>query len=263
MGGLQQWINKLHVWHSNETVQFEQLNDIVLQNGQFHISVERDAIYSLTTTTGQRKGEYTVPPVNTPFPFPYRDDFNSYPLDGYAKYFSDEAGTFEIRQDPLNAKNFALYQAAPANPGGNAWIPNANPFTAIGNNSWVNQVVDVEILFDKGANGGDYISVCGRVNIGQWNPFSSPPEDLPGYCLRVFRNGQWELRQPKVLSNGKIPNFNEGVWHTVELAINENVVIIKLDGVTYDTVKDNSRSSGYAVLGSGWNTAYYDNFYVH
>ena len=50
--------------------------DIVPAGDLFTVVCEPDSIYSLTTTTGQQKGQPPHPiPVRKPFPFPYRADF--------------------------------------------------------------------------------------------------------------------------------------------------------------------------------------------
>ena len=51
----------LHVWKSTEAEQFVKMPDIVPVEGKFPLTLEKNAVYSITTTTGQRKGVFPAP----------------------------------------------------------------------------------------------------------------------------------------------------------------------------------------------------------
>ena len=91
-GGLSQGV--VHVWRTNERSLFERVADITPKNGTFSITLDPASIYSLTTTTGQRKGT-AVSPRDTPFPLPYAEDFERTPVGQSPKYLSDQNGAFE------------------------------------------------------------------------------------------------------------------------------------------------------------------------
>ena len=76
-----------------------------LSRAHLTIALEGNSIYSLTTTTGQRKGEpaHAIPAAK-PFPLPYRDDFESYRPGESPRYFSDQKGTFEVWDEPGHGK---------------------------------------------------------------------------------------------------------------------------------------------------------------
>ena len=78
----------VHAWRTNAKGALVQLPDLTPQNGSFSVKLEPDSIYSLTTTTGQSKGN-AQRPAGAPFPFPYTDNFNSASLGKSPKYFSD------------------------------------------------------------------------------------------------------------------------------------------------------------------------------
>jgi len=67
----------VHVWETNSVSQFEQQSDITPVSGSFTITLAPGSIYSLTTTSGQAKGN-AMPPPAAPFPLPYNDTFESY-----------------------------------------------------------------------------------------------------------------------------------------------------------------------------------------
>jgi galactosylceramidase len=67
----------LCVWRSNPTAQFVRQSDITPVNGSFTITIETNSIYSISTTTGQQKGSYSIPPAKA-FPFPYYETYDHY-----------------------------------------------------------------------------------------------------------------------------------------------------------------------------------------
>ena len=61
----------------------------VSSSGSFSLSIAPDSVYTLSTTTGQRKGAATTPPnPRTPFPMPYTERFEAYPEDTLPKFAS-------------------------------------------------------------------------------------------------------------------------------------------------------------------------------
>lgn len=198
----------LHAWVTSESLYFAQGSDVsVSANGGFSITLQPNTIVTLTTTTGQGSG---VPPGNggvpagsttgprgpiapsAPFPFPYADDFNtdtvtgqSYPLQGYARYFSDEGGIFQVMPIPFGFKDAsgaevgsggqAYYQVVSQVP--IAWETNPSPYTLIGNfnndlqgaPAWRNYTVSVDVAFD-----GSLGPVPGVLYAAETEPCPSP-----------------------------------------------------------------------------------------
>jgi hypothetical protein len=78
----------VHVWYSNikAGTYFLQEPDIP-RGGSYSITLQPTSIYSLTTTTGQQKGNAGNPPANSPFPFPFSNDFESEALDKALEVF--------------------------------------------------------------------------------------------------------------------------------------------------------------------------------
>ena len=96
----------VHVWHSDCGAASSSRRPILCPaDGALTIALEGNSIYSLTTTTGQRKGEpaHAIPAAK-PFPLPYRDDFESYRPGETPRYFSDQKGTFEVWDEPGHGK---------------------------------------------------------------------------------------------------------------------------------------------------------------
>jgi galactosylceramidase len=88
---------KLTVWHTNLLQQFIQSEDLTLKDGKFSIQLKPNCIYSLTTTSGQKKGVYSSP-VQSAFPLPYTENFDTYKPAATPKYLCDQGGAFEVEQ---------------------------------------------------------------------------------------------------------------------------------------------------------------------
>ena len=87
--------------------------------------------------------------------------------------------------------------------------------------------------------------------------------DTPeGYGLKVDANGHWELKAcTKVLASGTVP-FGADHWHRLALKFLGRTVAASIDGAVVAAVEDNAYNTGMAGLGTGWNNAMFDNFFV-
>ena len=68
----------VRVWKSTASAQFIQQAPLELRDHSVELELEPEAIYTLTSTTGQQKGSHGPPPERRPFPFPFAEDFESY-----------------------------------------------------------------------------------------------------------------------------------------------------------------------------------------
>jgi galactosylceramidase len=77
----------LHMWVTTQHSSFARGADlIVASDATFSVHLPADAMVTVTTTSGQAAPKPKVPiPPSRPFPFPYADNFDGYPLQGYAK----------------------------------------------------------------------------------------------------------------------------------------------------------------------------------
>ena len=176
----------LCVWRSNAKEQFVQQAGVTPVNGAFNLTLEPDSIYSLSTTTGQRKGSFDGIPVQKSFPFPYYETFEEYasPKEwGYLPHFTaDIAGAFEIAERP-DHKGKCMRQVVPIPT--ISWAPDWLPYTIIGDDQWG----DYEVSADIYLNPGDSAGVMGRINdVGTGYGF------IPkGYFLQLGDDGQCRL----------------------------------------------------------------------
>ncbi len=221
-------------------------------NGVFTETFQPECIYTLTTTAGQAKGG-AVPPLATPFPLPFKDNFESYSVGQTPKYFSDQAGTFETftRTD---GQGQDLRQVLPQI--GIRWTAEWYPYTLIGDSSWQDYDVASDVLIET--NGG-FDFVMGRV--GSVPGFSSP---IPlGYWLALNNSSNdWELHSATNLLASGPATFPSDTWHNLRLSMRGSSISCFVDGLLVTNLNDYSFSSGLAGIGCGWHGAQFDNFTV-
>ena len=244
-------LQALHVWRSTSNQQFEQLEDLKPEQGRMSLMLEPGAIYSLTTTHGQSKGE----PKSTTkkaFPFPYRDDFESGAPGGYAKYLSDQGGVFEVAKradgEGRCLRQTVLRRAIDWN-----GHPNPEPYSVIGSHEWRDYEVACDVLVEKAG----YAAVFGRVA-------NCPQKATPplGACLRVHTAGRWEiLHSNKVLASGSI-DFQADRWHSLALQCQGPDLIALVNGREVGRTNDPQPECGMAGLGGGVHGAQFDNLIV-
>lgn len=133
----------LQVWSTTSEAYFVQLADATVgSDGSFTLHVPADAIITVSTTPGAAHGSFPTSPIPAaaPFPIPYTDGFNDYADDALAHYFSDQGGSWAVR-------NGSLVQVAGGDPGPNAWAPNPQPLTQIGGETWEDYAIAATAVF--------------------------------------------------------------------------------------------------------------------
>lgn len=241
----------LHAWQTTREEQFIRTGLIDTRLGEFTLDVQPWSVYSLTTTTGQRKGQPKVSiPQHHILPLPHRDDFEAYEIGADARYSHNVAGYFEVAQVPGESKTFR--QMVPAK--GLTWaIPKDNyPCTVIGDVHWR----DYEVSSDVYLEGEGDVALWARVN-------SFRDHGLAGYYLRVDHDGQWELGvannrrgnhkfyTEKALANGQFATFRPNAWHKLLLSVEGDSLRASIDGEQVAELKDGTYRAG-AVGYSTW-----------
>ena len=249
----------VHVWETNASRSLEKLGDITPQNGSFLITLEPDSVYSLTTTSGQAKGD-AAPPPSAPFPFPYADDFENTTVGKAPKYMSDQNGTFEVAAC-TGRQGKCLRQVIDQHP--IAWASIApDPFTILGNSDWTDYEVSTDVLIEKPGSA----TLAGRIDSANWFQ-DHAARWASAYILSVQHDGTWELNTAKFkeptgkLASGKV-SFALNTWHHLALAFKGTAIRVSIDGITVANITDSSHKNGMAGIGTGWNTAQFDNFSI-
>jgi galactosylceramidase len=248
-GGLS--AGEVHVWRTNRQEQFAHLKTVRPAGGKLAITLDPEAIYTLSTTTGQQKGTPPVPPPR-PFPMPYREDFEAYAPGSMPKYFSDQGGCFEVVRR-ADGKGRSLRQVMPQE--GIRWHYHANPQpeTFFGDATWRDYTVLADVFIEEAG------AVClfGRVAAVKQD------QRLPcGYWLKIDQTGKWELANDKArLATGQAA-FSAGTWHTLKLVMAGDTILAALDESPLAKVTDTTYHAGMVGLGSGWNHAQFDHIAV-
>jgi len=187
--------SKVSVWKTDAAAQFEKVATITPRNGKFNLKLQKGAIYSVTTTTGQRKANGKPTTLsNKAFPFPYSDDFESYTVGQQPRYMSDQAGLFEVVDNPYRGK--VLKQAV--NQRGIEWLYHVNPdpHTFVGDTAWRDYTVEVDVKFNALT---DYATVYGRLNSMYQHSTTEPNS----YWFKIDGQGNWTLGKTlKSIHNG-------------------------------------------------------------
>ena len=243
----------LHVWRSNARSQFSQQADIAPMGGSFAVRLEPGSIYSLTTTTGQHKGQTAIP-APAAFPSPYQDDFESYGPGKMAKYFSDQAGIFEVAERGDGGK--CLRQTIARRGIDWQYYPNPDPYTILGDVQWRDGEVACDALVERAGE----VAIFGRIAKSMQDV--AHPQPPYAYGLKASTNGRWVLKaHAKTLAAGRVP-FAADRWHRLALRFDGSSITAIIDGAAVKSIRDETFRAGMAGLGSGWNNARYDNFSV-
>jgi galactosylceramidase len=254
--------NRLHQWRSNASAQFVQDQHLMAADGVFVVRVDPNAIYSLTTTTGQRKGHATNPPAR-PFPSPYREEFDSYRVGATPRYLSDCGGAFEVvaREDGGQCLRQQIHQP------GIDWAAMRYASTVLGDPAWGDVAISVEAALETqpgpaaDANALPYLAVVARFHPGAtFDHFKAPHP--PGYTLRLYADGRWALLTgSSSLVAGRVADPATG-WHKLALHCTGAHIVGVIDDQTVADVTDRTYTRGLAGVGCGLHPARFDNLVV-
>jgi glycosyl hydrolase family 59 (putative galactocerebrosidase) len=239
--------------------QFAHTQDIAPVGGAFAITVDGQSIYSLTTTTGQKKGIAAIP-ADRPLPDDYRDDFDRYPDGATPRYFSDIAGVFAVARRG-DGRGHVLRQVITHK--GIEWARNRDPLTVMGDQNWhayswlVARGSWLAAFSSFELRAASLLLLLGHLSAIPWNT-----EPITGYWLNVADSGRWELHGGKtILARGVVP-FSADTWHALKLAFAGATVTAQIDGRMVAHLQDGTSGSGLVGLGSGWHGAEFHNFRV-
>ncbi len=244
-----------NIWKTNSKEQFIKSGTIKPNNGTFTISVDPSSIYSLTNTTGQRKGNPLNPiPEQTCFELPYFDDFSSYSHGKMPKYTLDQGGAFET--DEENGKG-CLYQKITYDIKPYDWVYRSTPepFTLFGSLEWANYKVKVDVRLGVDS---EYAMICGRVN--NTDKEGNPPQ---GYALYIKKGGKWEFKiGTQTLHCGILDTFDHAEWYTLEISFSGSQITVFINNSIVVDVFNDEISSGQAALGCSYDQVMFTNFTV-
>jgi hypothetical protein len=185
---------------------------------------------------------------------PYSDDFESYAIGRTPRYFSDQAGTFEVIHR-ADGQGKALEQVLRAP--GIEWENRPeqfHPFTVIGAPDAKDYLVSVDVEAADGVTVA-LIGRYGRIQHSESSAFAK------GYRLEVTAgSGAWKLSKPDgILAQGTSP-FPANTWHNLQLEARGTTLICRINGTVVAQAQDSTHFEGLAGLAAGYAGARFDNF---
>ena len=220
-------------------------DDLVPVGGSFTLLVRPGWVYTLTSTTGQRKGDAASPPPAR-LALPYRDGFDRAPDGGEAAYLAALEGDFQIR--PCGGRGNGCVRQVVTQPPVR-WLPAAgSPEAILGDRRWANYDVGVDVRLDEPGE----VRLMGR--LGDW--FCSAGRcGLGGYVLRVRDTGRWQLAVSSghgtaTLAAGAVPPLGIHAWHRLELAFAAATVTARIDGTEVASAPGTARRTARSASGS-------------
>lgn len=236
----------LYIWRTDSANWFVKQPEVLYpQSGVVELLVEKGCIYTLTTTTGQRKGDgELVIPVDKPFGLPYEDDFEAYGSGRLPRYTSDIAGVFEVAEYQGNK---VLKQVVPAK--GIEWAASLNPepYTLIGDRNMSDYEISVDVRLE---NRTDEARVMGRIPrivqgqvvfpMGYWLSLSARGDYVLGSTDAMLKHGWSDFLQKWPESKAYFPDqtTNGRVVQPAELASWPENRIALFDGLAAN-IKEN------------------------
>lgn len=245
------------VWHTDSLHSFEKLGALTPINGSYRFTAKKNSVYSLTTTTGQGKGN-AVADLDSPFKLPYRENFEKYSL-GYSTpaYFIEQNGAYEVVETLHRGKTKALKQMVSRSPlvwtyGHTAYL--LGTASIIGDKNWSDYSVRADILLEEPG----YARVMGRVSRvtldGQIN----------GYQLYLTDKGAWKLvySTTGTAMDSGIVHCRLNEWHNLRLAFRGDTISAYIDCKLLSRQFNTKFSAGMAGIGNGYNKGLYDNIVI-
>ena len=195
-------------------------------DGRISIHLDKDCVYTLSTVSGQRKGN-AVSPEPEEFNLPYNEDFESYGAGKMPIYFVDAHGTFETCILPDG--NTVLRQCIKEKP--IIWHPGSRhcsqPVSEMGSMGWDDYSVGIDVMLETEGS----VALCCRLDP---DVEPNPEYDLEGYWLILSDDGRWKMDYRngtgvETVASGKA-EYSPGQWIRMELRAEGNEVSAYLDG---------------------------------
>ena len=239
----------------NKADDFTHRGMVQIKSGRYQIKIEPGHIYTVSTTTGQRKGD-AQPNASAvaQLPLPYEENFETARVGGLAKYFSDVHGGFEVATASGGRSGKVYRQMVEQEPilWHRAKMP---PTTILGDPRWWG---DYELSADVLLEEAGYVELIGRIE--------SQQHTAAGYHFQINEKGAWNLYTQDVdgadrkLASGSASALDINRWHRLALRFRGEEITALLDDAVLKTVSDDSYAVGQIGLRvSPWKHAQFDN----
>ena len=256
-------LRNLHVWHSafdnSSDVYFNYIGAVPVIDGSIHLTVAPNHLYTLSTLNGT-KGSFDTPtPARARFPFPYADDFDSYPLFSQPIYLTDQAGSYEVVAAADVSRGHVIRQMAPHRPV--SWCTEAPlTYSVIGDYAWSTIRAEVDVLIE--GQGTAFLAAAVSQGGCVWG------SGTPAIVFAVSTTGVWmvsndtDLRQP--LAQGKVVIRNN-TWYHLEVDVSAAGTRVMLDGQQVAMVPQLTSGThhGWIGVGSSYDFVQFDRLAIN
>ncbi len=224
---------------------------------RFNYVIPPGYVVTFTTTSGQSKAgglPPTVPPPSA-LPLPYHNSLTRNDGSDEAPFLATLDGAFGLDPCLGGLRGQCLQQLTPQTPV--LWHSTGldYPYAIIGDPSWANYTVSVQVLLTQQSGTA---GVIGRFSLRAHSHPASSIGLFNGYMLDVGADGAWALYRNSVssptrtvLASGHGPALSPGTWHTLSLSMNGSSITASIDGNLVGSATDSSFSAGLAGLEAG------------
>jgi hypothetical protein len=238
---------------------FRRLEDIQPVDGSFKLVARPGYLYTLTTTTNQRR-PITAGRPGGMMSLPYSDDFDGYETGRAAKYLSNMEGDFQIQPCGGHRGGRCVRQMVTWKPV--EWLrTRATPFAILGDWRWRNYRVEVDVLVE--AHGA--VQLIGHLG----RQHGRSPRTIDGLYLHVRDTGGWAIvakkgrRGSSTLAHGITTPLGLHRWHRLSLGFDGPVITATIDGRQLASVRDASSTKGQIGIGTdGYQSDEFDNLSI-
>ncbi|WP_263384514.1 family 16 glycoside hydrolase [Granulicella arctica] len=254
---------QLHVWATDlnatyGTKIFTHVADLNLDGSdRSRFTLQPGYVYTFSTIRNAEKGN-AEPPATSHLELPYKDDFERYASGSEARYVSDMQGSFEVQACAASRGGKCLQQMAPTKP--IEWQDDSDVFTLIGDPSWSNYTVSVDVELAKPGT----VELIGRAEVQK-----RPQSHQQGYYLQVDDQGVWTLLKNNsdgdhtLLAKGVAAPLGTSRWHRLSLSFDGAHLTASLDGHDLTSVTDASYRNGQIGLGTvGYDLDQFDDLSI-
>ncbi|XP_052772475.1 galactocerebrosidase-like isoform X2 [Mya arenaria] len=247
----------------NESTLFKDMGTIPVVNGQVHLSIGVDEVYTLHTLQGGTKGSYPNVPDPKPFPLPYTDDFEGNKPYTEPSNLAQQVGAFELIKSSGSHGN-VIRQMVLEYPV--AWCKAEQvkaTLNIVGNYNWSDIYVEVDAKIGL-VNATSGVYVASRINKGGCNSFAAE-----GIYFFIFP-GQGILVTGDLARTQKLYqkdlSISQNRWYKLGLLIKDGTAMGTLDGTQVFTISapaSPAPQNGFVGLGTAnYGLADFDNLKI-
>ncbi|XP_059159371.1 galactocerebrosidase-like isoform X2 [Physella acuta] len=265
-------VKSLNVWQSqlkfgaNETsTYFQSLGSVPVVDGAVSLTVGVDEIYSLTTLSTGYHGKHPDPPESAPFPLPFVEDFEKYPLSAEPYILAPQQGSFDV-VDVGGDHGKVMRQMVLQPP--IAWCQDTlrlnSSLNLFGRFNWTDVEVDVDMNAGE-INGTNAVYLGVRID----NAGCGTDTALGIFLFITPKDNSFKLtndiKGQKILLEGKNQSAIQSGWNKVSLTVQGQTAVASVNGVKlFNTQIPSTPANGFVGVGTDiYGYADFDNIYVH